>query len=78
MSPKTALHQAIDTLSESECERILMLLNTWHHIVAPRLEQLAENPTFRTPSQGLPVFAPVLPVSGTGSDASTQLIGDRR
>jgi hypothetical protein len=42
MSPKTALHQAIDTLSESECERILMLLNTWHHIVAPRLEQLAE------------------------------------
>jgi hypothetical protein len=78
MSPKLALHQAIETLSETECSKLLSLINTWHDSVAPTITQLSNNPTFRIPSQTLPVFTKVSPITGDGPDASDQLIEDRR
>ena len=78
MNPKLALHQAIDTLSDPECSKLLLLINTWHNSVAPVLAQLAENPTFHIPSQTLPVFPSVTPIHAEGQTASAQLIEERR
>lgn len=78
MSPKLALHQAIETLSEPECNKLLSLINTWHDSIAPALSQLSSNPTFRIPSEALPVFPKVSPIAGDGPDASDQLIEERR
>ncbi len=73
-----ALHQAIETLSDSECSKLLLLINTWHSSVAPALVQLAENPTFHVPSQTLPIFPRVVPIHAEGPTASAQLIEERR
>lgn len=73
MSPKLALHQAIETLSDPECKKLLLLINTWHNSVAPDLVQLAENPTFQVPSQTLPIFLSVVPIRAEGPTASAQL-----
>ena len=78
MSPKLALHQAIDNLSEPECHRLLLLINTWHETLGPAMTRLAQNSTFRIPTQSFPVFAPVSPISAMGPHASAQLIEDRR
>jgi hypothetical protein len=78
MSPKLALHQAIDNLSEPECNRLLLLINAWHDSIAPTMVRLTQNPTFRIPTQGFPVFTPVSPILGTGINASAQLIEERR
>lgn len=77
MSPKLALHQAIEDLSEPECRRLLILINTWHSTTAPALVQLAKNPTFRIPSQGKPIFSRVDPVVGSGINASEKLVEER-
>jgi hypothetical protein len=78
MSPKLALHRAIDTLSDLECSKLLLLISTWHNSVAPALAQLAENPSFHVPSQTLPVFSNVSPIRVEGLTASEQLIEERR
>lgn len=78
MSPKLALHQAIESLSESECQKLLTLIGTWQAETLPMLNQLVQNPTFRVPSQGLPIFTEVSPILGDGQDASEQLIEERR
>ena len=78
MSPKLALHQAIETLSDPVCSKLLLLINTWHNSVAPALVQLAENPTFHVPSQTLPIFLNVVPIRAEGPTASAQLIEERR
>ncbi|MDA0267491.1 MAG: hypothetical protein O2890_05505 [Cyanobacteria bacterium] len=77
MSPKLALHQAIDNLSEPECQRLLLLVNHWHASIAPAMVRLTQNPTFRIPTQSFPIFAPVSPILGTGINASAQLIEER-
>ena len=77
MSPKLALHQAIDNLSEPECQRLLLLINAWHETLGPAMTRLTTNPTFRIPTQSLPVFAPVTPISAAGPHAFAQLIEDR-
>lgn len=78
MSSKFALHQAIESLSESECKQLLQLISTRQNFAAPSLIKLAENPTFRIPIHYLPTFSTVNPVIGTGMDASKQLVEDRR
>ncbi|MGD1905247.1 MAG: hypothetical protein ACFB0C_04545 [Leptolyngbyaceae cyanobacterium] len=78
MSPKLALHKAIDNLSESECDRLLLLINTWQTTIAPAMVRLTQSPTFRMPTQNFPVFPPVSPISIADSDASQQLIEERR
>lgn len=66
MSSKRALHEAIDKLSESECAKLLLLIETWQVSAGLAIQRLAENPTFRVPNQPFPVFHPVSPVQGTG------------
>lgn len=78
MNPKLVLRQAIETLSESECRQLLQLIETWQHHTVSSLSQLTGNPSFRVPSRGLPIFASVTPILGSGNDASQQLIEDRR
>jgi hypothetical protein len=78
MTPKDALHELIDELSDAECQHIIMLLDTWKHSPSSRLTMLANNPAFQVPAQGLVRFQSVNPIQGQGIDASTQLIEDRR
>lgn len=78
MSPKLDLHRAIETLSEPECSKLLLLISTWHDSVTPSMAYLSENPTFRIPSKTVSVFLKVSPIIGHGPNASNQLVEERR
>jgi hypothetical protein len=79
-SAKEVLHQTIETLSEEEVHRVLEITQRMRRGKRDSLtlRQLAHDPAFSVPRQGVRSFGVVTPVQGKGSPASRLLEHDRR
>lgn len=77
---KKSLRNTIDALSDEEARKVLTFARQFQkqNGSAKTLRRLANDPTFRVPSQRKENFRPIEPVKGKGIPASRLLVEDRR
>jgi hypothetical protein len=79
-SVKESLRDTIEGLSEEEAYQILEFVQRLRKKddVSPTLKRLANDPTFKLPSERAGGFRIVHPIQGKGTPASRLLVEDRR